>query len=84
MISPLDPKSTIRRVNADDMYWEQVEQAREQALGEKLLVGIELFDLSCEFMRAGIRMQNPGADADRVEEILEQRLTLARRLEDGG
>ena len=51
---------------------------------EKLVAGIELFDLACEFARAGIRMENPDADASTVEDILRRRLAIARVLEDRG
>ncbi len=67
----------------DDIDRERIFRARKQPIGEKLLAGIDLFNLSCEFMRAGIRMQNPGISEERVEELLEERLALARKLEDG-
>ena len=71
----------VRRLSADDLYWEEVEAARRQSIEEKLLAGPELFELACEFMRAGIRLQFPDADEVQANEILEQRLALGRRLE---
>jgi hypothetical protein len=83
MISPNEPGPEVRRLSADDLYEEEVEEARSRTVEEKLLAGIELFDRACEFMRAGIRMQYPDADAERVEELLDERLALGRRLENG-
>lgn len=50
---------------------------------EKFLAGPNLFELACEFMRAGIRNQHPDADEAQVQRILEERLALGRRLESG-
>lgn len=74
----------VKRLSADDLYREEVEAARQQSVEEKLLAGPDLFDLACEFMRAGIRAQIPDADESRVQEILEERLALGRRLEHHG
>lgn len=84
MVAPKKPGVGIHHLDADDLYWERVEWAREQSVGEKLLAGIELFNLSCEFMRAGIRMQNPAASEQQIEEMIDERLGLGRRLESGG
>jgi hypothetical protein len=65
------------------MLREQVVAARSQSIGEKLMAGIDLFELSCEFMRAGIRLQFPDATDDEIFAIVEERLALARRLENG-
>ncbi len=48
---------------------------------QKLLAGGELFDAVVERMIAGIRIQYPGADEQRVSALLRQRLEIARRLE---
>lgn len=65
------------------MLREQIEAARNQPIGEKLFAGIELFSLSCEFMRAGIRIQHPDATDEQVFAMIEERLALARKLEHG-
>ena len=83
MTSPNDPPLYGRLVDADDLHQEQVDSARKQSIGERLQAGIDLFGLSCEFMRAGIRLQHPDADDDRVFQIVEERLVLARKLENG-
>ncbi len=65
----------------DDLYRERVLRARRTPPEQKLLEGARLFDLTCRIMRDGIRDEYPGADEQRVEEILAQRLALLRRLE---
>ncbi len=67
----------IRRIDRD-----RVQRARQEPMEEKLVAGIELFELACEFARAGIRMQQPQADAATVEDILRRRLAIAREMED--
>ena len=81
MVAPIQPNSEIRHLSADDLYWEEVEEARARSLEEKFFAGPRLFDRSCEFMRAGIRMQHPEANENQVERLLLERLELARRLE---
>lgn len=83
MVTSKKPDSEIRRLDADDLYLEQVRAARLQSLEEKLFAGIELFELACEFIRAGIRVQHPNFNDDEVEDALRQRLELGRRLEAG-
>jgi len=83
MIQPNDPDPAIRHLSADDLYREVIEEARQRSFEEKFAAGFELFERSCEFMRAGIRMQYPDANEDRVEQILKERLALGRRLENG-
>jgi hypothetical protein len=65
---------------ADEIYRDRVRRARQMTVAEKILAGPRLFDMACEIMRGGIRMQFPEADARRVEEILRERLAIARRL----
>ncbi len=60
---------------------EEIEWARQQSPGEKILAGLDLFDLACEFTKGGIRLQNPDADENHVIEMLQERLELARSLE---
>lgn len=70
-----------RFLGPDELFLESVLQARESSVGTKILCGVELFDLACEFSKAGIRMQYPEADEPLVLDLLRQRLDLARRLE---
>jgi hypothetical protein len=82
MALPNESTSSLRRMNADDLYWEEVEEARNRSFEDKLLAGPRLFDLCCEFARSGIRMQNPELDDDGVDQELERRLLISRRLEE--
>lgn len=67
----------------DQMYRERVQRARQMSPEDKLLAGAELFDRSCRIMTDGIRHQFPDADESRVQQILRERLRIARRLEEG-
>ncbi len=66
----------------DELFWDKVQTAREMSFEEKLLAGPRLFDLCCEFARSGIRMQNPALDEDGVDQELDRRLSISRRLEE--
>jgi len=74
-----DTMESIKEL-ADEIYRERVLRARRTPIEQKILAGPELFELACEFTRAGIRHQNPGADEAQVEAMLRERLALARRL----
>ena len=65
----------------DAMYREEVERARATPPEEKLLAGLQMFDLVCRIMTDGIHDEFPDADEARVRQILKERLALARRLE---
>jgi hypothetical protein len=67
----------------ESLFGEKVRVARGMSLTDRLLAGPRLFDLACEFAKAGIRAAAPDADEQRVMELLRQRLALARRLEKG-
>ena len=66
----------------DQLYRERVLRARAMPPEEKLLAGPRLFDIVCRRMAAGARNEFPDADQSRVEEIVRDRLRLARRLEE--
>ena len=65
----------------DDIYRERVLRARWTPIEQKLVAGAELFEFACRLACDGIRHQNPGIDESRVQQILSDRLALARRLE---
>ncbi|MCR4411539.1 MAG: hypothetical protein NUV77_03830 [Thermoguttaceae bacterium] len=67
---------------ADELFREEVLRARAMRPEDKLLAGARLFDLACRVTKDGIRHAYPDADEVRVREILQQRLALARRLEE--
>jgi hypothetical protein len=66
---------------ADEIYRDRVRRARRMTMAEKILDGPQLFDMACRISRCGIRSQFPDADEQQVEELLRQRLAIARRLE---
>jgi hypothetical protein len=66
----------------DDIYRQKVLRARAMPPEEKLFAGIRLFEYACSLSRDGIRHQFPDADEAHVEQILEQRLALRKRMEE--
>ena len=66
----------------DEIYRDRVQRARQMSPEDKFLAGARLFDRSCRIMADGIRDQFPGAGERRVQEILRERLAIARRLEE--
>ncbi len=66
----------------DALFREQVEAARAMTTEQRILAGMSLFELACRVTADGIRHQFPNADDAEVARILEERLALARRLED--
>ena len=65
---------------AEEIYRERVLRARRTPIEQKLLAGAELFECACQVTCDGIRDQNPGIDESQVQQILRDRLALARRL----
>ncbi|MFL5329271.1 MAG: hypothetical protein ACJ8C4_10185 [Gemmataceae bacterium] len=65
----------------DQIYREKVLRARQMPLEDKLLAGPRLFDMACEFARAGIRHQFPDATSEEVDRELQRRLRIQRILE---
>ncbi|HEX7447692.1 MAG TPA: hypothetical protein VF306_09115 [Pirellulales bacterium] len=63
-----------------DIYWQKVKAARAMSPEDKLLAGPRLFERSLRIMADGIRSEYPDANEDRVQEILQERLALLRRL----
>ena len=66
----------------DSMFLDRVRQARQRSPEQKLVEGLELFDLACEVARAGIRSQSPELDGNGVEQELRRRLTIQRQLDE--
>lgn len=65
----------------DQLYRERADRARAMPPEAKVALGLRLFDRPCRIMADGIREEFPDADEDRVQDILRERLALARRLE---
>ncbi|MBI3869924.1 MAG: hypothetical protein HY299_15480 [Verrucomicrobia bacterium] len=73
------PPETQRLI--DELYRQELREARAMTPQEKLLLGEELFDYACSITMAGIQNQFPEADEVERRRILEQRLALQRKLE---
>ncbi len=69
---------------AEEIYRDRVLRARKLSEGEKIAIGIELFEGATGLMRDGIRHQFPGATATRIDEILRERLDRLRRVREHG
>ncbi len=74
------PLETQRLI--DELYREELREARAMKPAEKIVAGQQLFEGACRITLAGIRNQNPGASEEQCLEILRQRLVLQRRLEE--
>ena len=73
------PPETQRLI--DELYREELLEARAMPPEQKLLLGEELFVYACSITMAGIQNQFPEADEAERRRILEQRLELQRKLE---
>ena len=65
----------------DELYREEVLEARRMSPEEKFLAGEELFNMACKVTLAGIRNENPGFSEEECLRELERRLELAERME---
>jgi len=64
----------------DELYREEVLDARKMPVEEKLLLGERLFRWACEVTLAGIRNQNPDASEEVCQRILFERIELGKKL----
>jgi hypothetical protein len=78
---PYTPPPETQRL-IDELYREELREARAMPPEQKLLLGEELFAYACSITMAGIRNQFPEADEAERRRILEQRLELQRKLEE--
>ena len=65
----------------DELYRQEVLDARRMPMEEKLLAGQRLFEWACTITLAGIRNQNPEASEEQCRKILRDRLAWRRRRE---
>lgn len=79
--APYSPSPETQRL-IDELYREEVIEARAMSAEDKILAGQQLFEAACRITLAGIRNQNPDASEARCREILRERLELQRRLEE--
>lgn len=57
-----------------DIEKRKIQRAKEASIEEKLLDGSRLFKLSCEAMKAGLRLDYPDATEEEIHEKLRIRL----------
>lgn len=57
----------------------QIAQYRQMTGEQRLALALELHELACDLSRAGIKAQDPTADAEAVERLLKRRLQLVIR-----
>jgi hypothetical protein len=65
----------------DQLYREEVLEARKMTPEEKFLAGEELFEYACSITLAGIKSQNPDFSEEDCRRELERRLQLQERME---
>jgi hypothetical protein len=65
----------------DELYREEVRDARRMPPEEKLLAGQRLFEAACRITLAGIENQYPELDEKGRLEMLRNRLELQRKME---
>lgn len=66
---------------ADDLYRQEVLDARRMLPEDKLILGERLFRWACAITLEGIRFQNPGATEDECQRLLRERIRLGKELE---
>jgi len=64
----------------DELYREEVLDARRMPIEEKFLLGERLFRWACEVTLAGIRSQNPGTSEQECQRILFERIELGKKM----
>ena len=79
--APYAPPPETQRL-IDELYREEVREAREMTAEQKLLAGEELFLFACTITMAGIRNQFPEADEAERKRILQSRIALQRKLDE--
>jgi hypothetical protein len=65
----------------DELYRQEVLEARRMSPEDKLILGERLFRWACAITLEGIKFQNPGANAAECRRMLRERLDLGRKLE---
>jgi hypothetical protein len=78
--APYAPPPTTQRL-IDELYREELLEARAMSPEDKVLAGQSLFEAACRITLAGIRRQFPGVSEERSMEILQERLELQGKLE---
>lgn len=64
----------------DELYREEVLEARRLPLEEKLILGERLFNWACSITLSGIRNQNPEASEEECQRMLRERIELGKEM----
>ncbi len=80
-MSEIDPET---RSLQDAIFLSKVARARRTPIGDKILEGPRLFDLTCQRMRDGIRHEFPDFDDHQIEQELRRRLRIKRKIDERG
>jgi len=81
--TPYAPPPQTQRL-IDELYLEELLEARAMPPAEKFLAGQRLFEAACRITLAGIRHQHPEYSESRCQEVLLERLELQKKLEGSG
>lgn len=79
-MSEIDPETKSLQ---DAIFLSKVAM-RRTPIGEKIMEGPRLFDLTCQRMRDGIQHEFPDFDEHQVEKELRRRLRIKRRIDEQG
>jgi len=79
--SSADQRTSEFEPMIDQLYREEVIDARNMSHEEKFLAGEELFEFACTVTLAGIRKQSPDASEEECQRILCERVALGERLD---
>ena len=79
--APYAPPPETQRL-IDELYREEVIEARAMSPIDKVRAGQQLFEAACRITLAGIRHQFPQTSEEERLEILRQRLVLQRKLDE--
>jgi hypothetical protein len=77
---PYTPTPETQRL-IDELYREELREARAMSAEQKIRAGQQLFESACRITLLGIRNQSPDASEEQCLKILRQRLELQRKLE---
>ena len=67
----------------DSIFIEKLLRGRRTPMDDKILDGARLFDMTCGIARGSIRSQFPNFTDDQVDQELDRRLAITRRIADG-
>ena len=78
--APYAPPPETQRL-IDELYREELRDARKMSAEDKILAGQQLFESACEITMAGIHNQNPGFNEEQCLNELRRRLEWQRKVE---